>query len=70
MYPYWLTFPDGWDYPASCATDSNSGGWAASIDLQRGISPDEFSSDKTVTSGDDTTVGSTCAGCVGHGAVY
>ena len=46
MYPYWLTFPDGWDYPASCATDSNSGGWAASVDLQRGISPDKVMADE------------------------
>jgi Glycine-rich domain-containing protein-like len=36
MYPYWLALPEGWDYPASCATDSNTGGWAASVDLQRG----------------------------------
>jgi hypothetical protein len=38
MYPYWLNFPEGWDYPASCASDSSKNdGWAASVDLQRGI---------------------------------
>ena len=37
-YPYWLMFPDGWDFPAACASGSNgSGGWAASVDLQKGM---------------------------------
>jgi len=36
-YPYWLMVPDGWDFPAACASGSEgNGGWAASVDLQRG----------------------------------
>ena len=37
IYPYWLMYPEGWNYPAACATGSASkGGWSASVDLQSG----------------------------------
>ena len=39
MYAYWLNYPQGWQYPASCASSKEVGGWAASVDQQRGECP-------------------------------
>jgi hypothetical protein len=36
MYPYGLNVPSGWKYPAACATGTEKGVWAASVDQQRG----------------------------------
>lgn len=37
MYPYWIMYPSGWDYPAACASGKpGRGGWAASVDQQDG----------------------------------
>lgn len=41
MYPYWLNYPHGWNFPAACANSGKAGGyrgWAASVDQQRGRS--------------------------------
>ena len=63
-------YPDGWDFPAACASGSGgNGGWAASVDLQRSRPYDKVSDD-IVVSGEDTSVGSKCAGCVGGGCSY
>ena len=34
MYAYWLNYPQGWQYPASCTNSKGAGGWAASVDQQ------------------------------------
>lgn len=40
MYPYWLNYPFGWTYHASCANSGSVGGWAASVDQQHSKSLD------------------------------
>ena len=38
IYPYWKKVPPGWDYPAACASGlAGKGGWAASVDREKGM---------------------------------
>jgi len=57
MYPYWLKYPFGWDFPAACASAKGKikGGWAASVDQSYDFS------------GDFGGIGTKCAGCTGGG---
>jgi hypothetical protein len=37
LYPYWAKHPEGWNYPAACASGvAGRGGWGASVDRQGG----------------------------------
>ena len=61
MYPYWLQYPFGWNYPAACVSGSaGSGGWAASIDPQPSKLVSGVISDQLEIVGD---AAATCAGC-------
>jgi hypothetical protein len=60
-YAYWLKHPQGWDYPAACASGiAGKGGWAASVDLQRGmcVSLNTFNEIEAASQ-----IGGKCAGC-------
>jgi hypothetical protein len=38
LYPYWKKVPAQWNFPAGCASGLAKGGWAASVDRQKGTS--------------------------------
>jgi hypothetical protein len=63
VYPYWKKIPPGWDYPAACGSGiGGKGGWAASVDRQKG-----FDFLETLMVETASTAASQCAGCLSVG---
>jgi hypothetical protein len=61
MYPYWLKYPFGWNYPAACVSGgAGRGGWAASIDPQASKLVSGVIGDQLEIMGNGAA---TCAGC-------
>src|SRR5271154_1499070 len=69
MYAYWLNYPQGWNYPAACASGkAGKGKWAASIDFENSTFL-VYMNLILVMSANDEGPGK-CAGCTGGGCSY
>ena len=61
MYPYWLMYPHGWNFPAACASGAaGKGGWAASVDGNLSLKSISNQIALTTNAGGE---GGKCAGC-------
>ena len=69
MYAYWLNYPQGWNYPAACASGkAGKGGWGASIDFENSNSLVYIDLILVISANDEGP--GKCAGCTGGGCSY